>query len=278
MKLQAALLRLAKGGPEQRAVEAGEIDAVVDYASSNVILLPAARRALANRKAADKAPPANGLLAALPRQDYQRLLPDLEPVVLSCGETLHEPGARIRDVYFPLDSQVCLLMVERGKAIEVGLVGLEGMVGMALALGGEESPVRALVQGTGTALRMKANVFHEALAGCPSLQRELNRYACAKLLQARQTAACNRFHQVEGRLARWLLMTQDRVRSGRFRLTHEFLAEVLGVRRVGVTEAASRLQRDKLISYRRGEIRILDRDGLRAAACPCYDVVRKLAG
>jgi CRP-like cAMP-binding protein len=141
----------------------------------------------------------------------------------------------------------------------------------------EISPVRVLVQGSGGALRMKAAAFCDALGRCPSLQRELLRYAYVKLVQARQTAACNRFHQVEARLARCLLMIRDRVRADRFHLTHEFLADTLGVRRVGVTNAASALQRRKLISYRRGNIRLLDAEGLRAASCACYEIVRNLA-
>ena len=148
---------------------------------------------------------------------------------------------------------------------------------MSLALGVEDSPVRELVQGSGTALRMKAAAFLEELARCAPLQREVYRYAYAKLAQARQTAACNRFHQVAARLARWLLMTRDRVRSDHFHLTHEFLADMLGVRRAGVTNAATELQRRKLIRYRRGNISILDGRGLAAAACPCYEIVRNLA-
>jgi len=144
-------------------------------------------------------------------------------------------------------------------------------------MGVEDSPVRALVQGTGNALRMKAGPFRDALADCPSLQRELYRYAYAKLAQARQTAACNRFHSVSQRLARWLLMTRDRVRSDHFHLTHEFLADMLGIRRSGVTNAATELQRRKLIEYHRGDITILNRKGLAAASCPCYEIVRNLA-
>jgi len=220
----------------------------------------------------------NSLLAALRREDYLCLRAELEPVTLARGEVLHEPGERVRHVFFPDDAQVSLLVViESGKAIEVGLVGREGMVGVSLALGVDDSPVRALVQGAGSALRMKAGGFREALARCLPLQRELHLYACAKLAQARRTAACNHFHRVEARLARWLLLTHDRVRSDQFHLTHEFLAEVLGVRRAGVTTAASALQRRELISYRRGNIRILDRDGIEAAACPCYEILRKLA-
>ena len=220
----------------------------------------------------------NSLLAALPREDCQRLLAELEPVTLSAGEVLYEPGERIRHVYFPKDAHVSLLVLVADKrALEVGLVGREGMVGIPLALGSDVSPVRALVQGPGAALRMEAARFREEFGRCPPLQHELYRYAYAKLVQARQTAACNRFHPVEARLARWLLMTRDRMRSDHFHLTHEYLADTLGIRRVGVTNAASALQRRKLISYRRGDIRILDWKGLKAAACGCYEIVRNLA-
>jgi CRP-like cAMP-binding protein len=272
--LPLSILRLVKGGPERQALDAGEVDAVIEPATGNVFLLPLARRALALAGA----PAENRLLAVLPREDYQRLLGELDPVMLTQGEILYEPGARVRHVYFPCDAHVSLLVVvEHGKALEVGLVGREGMVGISLALGVEDSPVRVLVQGSGSALRLEAGAFREALSRCPALQREVYRYAYAKLAQARQTAACNRFHQVEERLARWLLMTRDRVRADRFHLTHEFLADVLGVRRVGVTNAATALQRRKLISYHRGDIQILDRNGLKAAACSCYGIVRNLA-
>jgi CRP-like cAMP-binding protein len=274
------LPRLAKGGPEQQAIEAGEIDAIIDHANSNVILLPAARRALrelANRasaaktQAASEASIANSLLAALPREDYLRLLPDLEPVTLKFGEVLHEPGVPIRYVYFPIDCVISLLTtVEVHHALEVGLVGHEGMVGISLALGTDVSSVRALVQATGTAMRMNAARFHETFQQCLPLQRELYRYAYAKLALARQTVACNAFHAVEARLARWLLMTSDRARSEEFFLTQAFLADMLGVRRTTVNEAAGTLQRRKLISYSRGNIRILDRKRLEAAACRCY--------
>jgi CRP-like cAMP-binding protein len=268
------ILRLVKSGPERRALDSGEIDAVLDPTTRTAHLLPDAQRALM----LGGAQPANSLLAALPRQDYERMRAELEPVNLVYGEVLYEPGERVRHVYFPGDAHVSLLVVvDKANALEVGLVGREGMVGMSLALGVEDSPVRELVQGSGTALRMKAAAFLEELARCAPLQREVYRYAYAKLAQARQTAACNRFHQVEARLARWLLMTRDRVRTDHFHLTHEFLADMLGVRRAGVTNAAVTLQRRKLIRYRRGNISILDRNGLAAAACSCYEIVRKLA-
>jgi len=218
---------------------------------------------------------ANSLLAALPRKAYLRLLPGLVPVDLAFGKVLYEPGRAIRDVYFPGQSLVSLLtMVEGHLALEVGLVGRDGMVGVPLALGIDASPVRALVQGAGPALRMNAARFRRELSRSPPLQRALNRYVYALMAQISQTAGCNRFHVVQARLARWLLMTRDRVRSGEFRMTHEFLSHMLGVRRVGVTEAASALQRRKLIEYSRGNIRILDHPGLEKAACACYEGIK----
>jgi len=216
----------------------------------------------------------NSLLAALPRKSYLRLLPGLAPVELVFGEVLYEAGDPIRDVYFPTQSLVSLLtLVEGHLALEVGMVGREGMVGITLALGADVSPVRALVQGAGPALKMNGQRFRSELNASPPLQRELQRYIYAMMVQISQTAGCNRFHVVEARLARWLLMTRDRMRSGHFRMTHEFLSHMLGVRRVGVTEAASALQRRKLIEYSRGNITILDDRGLEAACCSCYQVV-----
>ena len=218
------------------------------------------------------APIANSLLAALPRKSYLRLLPGLVPVDLAFGKVLYEPGKPIRDVYFPSQSLVSLLTVVEGHlALEVGLVGRDGMVGIPLALGIDASPVRALVQGGGAALRMNAARFRRELRRSPPLQRALNRYVYSLMAQISQTAGCNRFHVVQARLARWLLMTRDRVRSAEFRMTHQFLSHMLGVRRVGVTEAAGALQRRKLIEYRRGHIRILDHRGLQNAACACYE-------
>jgi CRP-like cAMP-binding protein len=268
------VLRLVRSGPERQALESGQVDAVLDPETGSALLLPEARRALS----LVGGQVANSLLAALPREDYRSLLAELEPVTLTAGKVLYEPGERIRHVYFPDDAQVSLLIVMPDqKVLEVGLVGREGMVGIPLALGAEASPVRALVQGSGSALRMKAASFCEALARCLRLQYEMQRYTFAKLGQARQTAACNRFHQVEARLAGWLLLTRERVRSDEFHLTHESVAATLGVRRVGVTNAASTLQRRSLISYHRGNIRILDHKGLKAASCGCYEIVRSLA-
>ena len=218
---------------------------------------------------------ASSLLATLPRRDYLRLLAGLEPVTLSFGEVLYEAGDPIRHVYFPGDSLVSLLTLADGHLpLEVGLVGHEGMVGVPLALGIDVSSARALVQGAGTAMRMTAARFRKEFRQSPPLQRELHRYTHVLMVQVTQTAACNRFHVVEARLARWLLMTRDRVRSEQFRMTQEFLAHMLGVRRVGVTKAAGALQQRKLISYNRGKIRILDPEGLEAASCRCYESVK----
>jgi len=226
-------------------------------------------------KVAEGGPIANSLLAALPAKDYQGLLAGFELVTLTYGEVLFEPGEPIRHVYFPNDSLVSLLTtIEGHEALEVGLVGREGMIGISLVLGMDVSSVRALVQGAGTAMRMNAARFRRQFRKSLPLQGELYRYAHAMLVQARQTAACNRFHAVAGRLARWLLMTHDRARSDQFLLTQKFLADMLGVRRAGVTNAAGTLQQRKLISYSRGKIRILDRHGLEAASCGCYEAVK----
>ncbi len=231
----------------------------------------------AKREPASRVSVANNLLSALPHADYQRLLTGLEPVTLTYGEVLYAPGAPMRHVYFPIDCVISLLTpVDDQRALEVGLVGHEGMVGIPLALGINVSPVRALVQGTGTAMRMEAAPFRKAMLQSMPLQRVLYRHAHALMGQFAQTGACNHFHPVQARLARCLLMTRDRVRSSEFRLTHEFLAEMLGVRRVGVTDAAGALQKRKLISYSRGNIKILDRKGLEAATCKCYRIMKSL--
>jgi len=226
-------------------------------------------------RVADQVPVANKLLAALPRAEYRRLLASLEPVTLAFGEILYEPGDAIRHVYFPNDSLVSLItLADHQLALEVGMVGREGMVGVSFALGIALSPVRALVQGGGTAMRMKAALFRKELRQSLSLQREVLLYTHELMVQVAQTAACNRFHVVEARLARWLLMTRDRVGSDHFRLTQEFIGHMLGVRRVGVTNAAHALKQRKLIDYSRGNIEIINGPGLEAAACACY----KLAG
>jgi CRP-like cAMP-binding protein len=204
-----------------------------------------------------------------------RLRTHLEPTELKFGEVLYEPGTAIRYVYFPIDCLVSLLTaVDKRRTLEVGMVGNEGMAGMPFILGMGVSGVRAIVQGAGTALRMAAAPFRVEFDRNRSLQGALYRYTYALMAQVSQTAACNRFHEAEPRLSRWLLMTRDRVGSDEFPLTHEFLAHMLGLRREGVTEAASALKRRKLISYNRGQIRILDVRGLKASSCSCYQIVK----
>jgi CRP-like cAMP-binding protein len=219
----------------------------------------------------------NRVLGALPDSEYARLASGLEPVKLTYGEILYEPGEPMHEVYFPTDCLVSLLtLVEGHRALEVGLVGREGMIGARLALGAANSSVRALVQGTGTAMRMSSARFLKEFHRSPALQRALFQFTDTLMIQISQTAACNRFHLVEARLARWLLMTAERMASNEFHLTHDFLADMLGVRREGVSVAASALQHRKLISYRRGNITIRDIPGLEAACCSCYRYVRSM--
>jgi CRP-like cAMP-binding protein len=221
--------------------------------------------------AAARAGGENHLLARLPARDRARMAAGLEPVLLTYGEVLYEPGEAMHHVYFPSTSLVSLLtLVEGRRALEVGLVGREGIIGARLALGAATSSVRALVQGTGTAMRMTSALFLQEFRRSATLQRLLFEFTDTLMIQISQTAACNRFHFVEARLARWLLMTGERMGSAEFHLTHEFLADMLGVRREGVTLAASALQRRELIRYRRGNIKILDIRGLEATSCSCY--------
>jgi CRP-like cAMP-binding protein len=217
------------------------------------------------------APNTNRLLAAMPGKQRQHFLAGCESVDLPFGEILSEPGELIRHIYFPTDSSIALTkpMTDR-SSLEVGLVGVEGMIGIPLTLGVNLSPLHAVVQGCGSVLRMNAARFRRELAQSRTLQQILNRYLYVVMAQFAQTAACTRFHVVERRLARWLLMTQDRAHSNSFHVTHEFLAHMLGVRRVGITKAASALQSRKLISYSRGNIKVHNRVGLEAASCECY--------
>ena len=214
---------------------------------------------------------ANRLIEALPSRDRGRLIAAGDVVELTFECVLNEADAPIPHVYFPLTSLISVIMpIDESASLEVGLIGNEGMFGIPLVLDVELSPMRAVVQGAGMALRLTAVQFRRELARSSALRRGIDRYVFVRLNQLAQTAACTRFHVVEARLARWLLMTQDRVHADSFHITQEFLAMMLGVRRVGVTRAASSLQRRGFIQYSRGNIDVLDRRGLRAASCGCY--------
>jgi len=213
----------------------------------------------------------NHLIELLPRNARRRLLDICEPIQLILAEVIHEPGAATRHVYFPVDGFISLVArVDEHPGLEVGMVGREGMLGSNLALGVDVAPLRALVQGAGAAWRITAADFQRELVRNAPLQRVLDRYIQVSMSQLAASAACLRFHQIGPRLARWLLMSQDRAHADSFHVTHEFLAYMLGVRRVGITLAAGGLQRSGLIAYNRGTLKVLDRPGLEATACACY--------
>ena len=220
--------------------------------------------------------PRNRLLAALPPEDLVRLRPRLESVELVFRKTLHAPGEPVTAVYFPETGYVSRLAgMDDGDAAEVGLIGPEGMVGLAVLLGGDRDGFETMVQVPGTALRMEAGAFRAALEDIPSLRPLLLRYVLAHVEQVARTAACNGRHHTDQRLARWLLTAHDRVEGDAFPMTHEFLSMMLGVRRAGVTVAAGALQKAGLIRYERGRMEITDRPGLEAAVCECYGIARR---
>ena len=213
----------------------------------------------------------NQIIESLPRSDRARLLALCESVPLVLSEELCKAGTPTRHVYFPTEGFISLVSeVDDHPGLEVGMVGREGMVGAQLVLGVATSPLRALVQGSGSACRMGVAAFKAELARSTALQKLLDRYLYVLMSQTLTSAGCLRYHLVSPRLARWLLMTQDRAQDHQFHITHEFLAYMLGVRRVGVTAAAGELQRRGLIHYHRGALAVLDRSGLEAAACSCY--------
>ena len=218
--------------------------------------------------------PNNRLLEVLPSVDLRRVLAAAEKVDLAFADVLYQPGETLRHVHFPLTCFISLIMPIDGTSLEVGLIGSEGMFGAPLALGVDVSPMRAVVQGAGSALRMGAAAFCRELARSRALQREIDRYVFVRVSQLARMAGCTHFHMIEARLARWLLMTQDRARADNFHITQEFLGMMLGVRRVSVTKAASSLQERNLIRYSRGSLTVLDRRGLEAASCGCYSADR----
>lgn len=221
-------------------------------------------------------PRQNHLLAVLPESECGRLFPHLDLVPLPLGEALYESGGRLNHVYFPTTAIVSLLYVmEDGASAEIAVVGNEGIVGIALFMGGETMPNRAVVQSAGHAYRLKEQLFKQEFNRAGALQHLLLRYTLALLTQMAQTAVCNRHHSVDQHLCRWLLLSLDRLPSNELNMTQELIANMLGVRREGVTEAARKLQKAGLIDYSRGRITVLDRPGLEARVCECYEVVRK---
>lgn len=213
----------------------------------------------------------NELIASLPRADRSRLLALCEPVHLQLSQVLCHAGQVTRYAYFPTESFISLIAeVDDHHGLEVGMAGREGMLGVQLALGVARDPLKALVQGAGSAWRVAAVPFRRELLRSTALRRRLQRYLCVLMEQRASAAACLRFHEIGPRLSRWLLMSQDRAHCDQFPMTQEFVATMLGVRRVGVTAAASGLQRLGLIKYHRGALTVLDRGGLEAASCSCY--------
>jgi CRP-like cAMP-binding protein len=220
-------------------------------------------------------PDKNHLLAALPRDEYERLRPGLELVELPLGKVLYESGDELRHVYFPIDSIVSLLYVMAdGASAEIAVVGNEGIIGIALFMGGETMPNRAVVQSAGRAYRLKGQLLKSEFNRAGELQHLLLRYTQALITQMSQTAVCNRHHTVDQQLCRWLLLSLDRLSSNNLSMTQELIANMLGVRREGVTEAAGKLQDAGLIRYSRGHITVTDRPGLEARSCECYQVVK----
>ena len=221
-------------------------------------------------------PKRNHLLAAIPASEWDRFAPHLTPVTLNLGDVIYESGKEQPWVYFPTDSIVSLLYVMKdGASAEIAIVGNEGLVGISLFMGGQTTPGRAVVQSAGQAYRMRAEFIRNEFILAGPVQMLFLRYTQALLTQMGQTAVCNRHHSVDQQLCRWLLMSLDRLSSSEVSMTQELIANMLGVRREGVTEAAGKLQREGVISYSRGRIKVLDRPRLEQMACECYEVVRK---
>jgi CRP-like cAMP-binding protein len=225
--------------------------------------------------AIDHAPKDNELLAALPKADFQRWLPQLELVAMPLGQVLYESGSTMSHVYFPTTAIVSLLSVmENGSSAEIAVVGYEGIVGVSLFMGGDSTPSRAVVQSAGQGYRLKSHVLKEEFKRAPVMHLLL-RYTQALITQMAQTAVCNRHHSLDQQLCRWLLLSLDRLPGNELVMTQELIANMLGVRREGVTEGALKLQNIGLIRYARGRITVLDRPGLEGRSCECYAVVKK---
>jgi CRP-like cAMP-binding protein len=226
--------------------------------------------------ASPHSPKQNHLLAALPGTDYARLLPDLELVAMPLGWSVYESGDRMGYLYFPTTSIVSLLYVmESGASAEIAITGNDGLVGISLFMGGESTPSRAVVQSAGHGYRLKASILKREFALGGRLQHLALRFTQALITQMAQTAVCNRHHAVDQQLCRWLLLSLDRLPSNKLAMTQELIANMLGVRREGVTEAAGKLQADRLIQYSRGHITVLDRPRLEKRVCECYAVVKR---
>ena len=218
----------------------------------------------------------NELLAALPAADFDRISPQLEFMPMKLGEAVYESGVKLRHVYFPATSIVSLLYVTReGDSAEIAVVGNDGVLGISLFMGGESTPNRAVVQCAGHGYRLKAQVLKEEFSQFGAFAHVLLRYTQALITQMAQTAVCNRHHSVDQQLCRWLLLSLDRLPSTEVVMTQQLIADMLGVRRVGVTEAAGRLQKAGLIRYRRGTITVVNRAGLESRCCECYGVVKE---
>jgi CRP-like cAMP-binding protein len=221
-------------------------------------------------------PNQNHLLGALPEADFARLAPHLELVPMLLGDTLYDPGGQLQHAYFPTTAIVSLLYImESGVSAEIAGVGNEGVLGVSLFMGGDTTPSSAVVQTAGHGYRLQGRLLKEEFKRAGPAQRLLLRYTQALVTQMFQTGACNRHHSIEQQLCRWLLLTLDRLPSNELVMTQELVANALGVRREGITQAAGKLQRDGVISYRRGHISVLERQGLEAGACECYAVVKK---
>ncbi|MEP7086471.1 MAG: Crp/Fnr family transcriptional regulator [Gemmatimonadota bacterium] len=231
-------------------------------------------RNLSLTEARDEAPSRNRILAALPPTEFDRVVADLEPFELSINKVLYEANSPVTHAYFPISGCLSMVNVMDEGAVEVGTIGFEGWAGLPLLLGDDRMPTRAFVLLTGESYRMSAAAFARAVDRNPAFARLVNRHSLALFNQAAQSVACNRLHTLESRCARWLLMTHDRMRMEPFVLTHEFLSYMLGVHRPAVTLAAGALRRAGLIRYTRGKVTVMDRPGLEAASCACYEITR----